>query len=44
MAEDLNKKVEELQEEQLDEVAGGVTNYGREIKQAIEAAKRKLGR
>lgn len=25
MAEDLNKKVDELQEEQLDEVSGGVT-------------------
>ena len=42
MAEDLNKKIEELQEEQLDEVAGGVTNFGREIKQAIEDAKKWL--
>ena len=39
MAEDLNKKIEELQEEQLDEVAGGVTNYGRSIKEAIERFK-----
>ena len=42
MAEDLNKKIEELQEEQLDEVSGGVTNYGRSIKEAIENAKRWL--
>ena len=40
MAEDLNKKIEELQEEQLDEVAGGITNYGRSIKDAL----RRLGK
>ena len=44
MAEDLNKKIEELQEEQLDEVSGGITNFGREIKQAIEDAFRRLGK
>ena len=44
MAEDLNKKIEELQEEQLDAVAGGVTNYGRSIKEAIDKARIKLGK
>ena len=44
MAEDLNKKIEELQEEQLDEVAGGETYYGREIKQAIGDALKRLGK
>ena len=42
MAEDLNKKVEELHEDDLDAVAGGETNYGRSIKKAIEDVKKGL--
>ena len=44
MAEDKIKKQneEQLNDEHLDEVSGGITNYGRSIKEAIENAKRRL--
>ena len=43
MAEDLNKKIEELQEDDLDAVAGG-SSYGETIKKMIRSAKNKINK